>query len=173
MNYKRFLIISIFVHGVAVAGSYFLGVAGFGQPQTVKSVDVLFVEKVAQNSDAPSPKKHKKIRYQAQENSVSPPEQDEKPVFAEAGDLAPDQSNEPVVYPEEARRQGLEGQALVTLTVNGQGGVVDVRFSEPLPNLLAQEVLKTMKQWRFRRFKTTPSYVNVQVPVVFSLTDGG
>lgn len=52
-------------------------------------------------------------------------------------------------YPEEARRQGIQGAVVLDLHIAADGSVQDVRVASGAP-LLAQAASDAVKQWRFR-----------------------
>lgn len=76
------------------------------------------------------------------------------------------------IYPQEARRKGIEGEVMLKVEVlsNGRVGQIEVKSSSGY-ELLDRSALATVKQWRFvpakRGEKTIPLWVNV--PIKFQL----
>ena len=74
------------------------------------------------------------------------------------------------VYPDEARRAGIEGQVTVQALVLEDGTVGDIRLVKSIPGL-DEAAVACVRQWRFKPAlsKGTPVAVWVAVPVRFSL----
>jgi TonB family protein len=90
----------------------------------------------------------------------------EKPVKV-AGDIKPPTLIKKVapVYPEEARKQGIEGLVILEATVDVNGKVKDVKVLRPVP-ALNQAAIDAVKQWVYE-----PTVINGKpVPVVFTVT---
>lgn len=77
--------------------------------------------------------------------------------------------NQRPVYPELARRRGLEGLVLVEAQLDNQGHVMEVRPRQSSGHaLLDNAALNAVKSWRF---DTAFAGKRVQVPVRFRLSD--
>jgi TonB family protein len=68
-------------------------------------------------------------------------------------------------YPEEARAQRRRGQLYLSIVVNPEGSVSDVRITKPLDELLDKLAVETVRTWRFKvslgkatRFSVTLSF---------------
>lgn len=75
-------------------------------------------------------------------------------------------------YPEELRRQGLEGEVRVKVAVNGDGSVSDPKIVYSTNPLFAGAALKVMAEWRFASRPLAgdyPQQLIVFVPMLFEL----
>ena len=74
------------------------------------------------------------------------------------------------VYPEAARRKGLDGTVLVRALVSREGVVLDAIIQKSIPEL-DDAALTAIRQWRFRPAtrKKAPVAVWVSIPVKFTL----
>ena len=91
---------------------------------------------------------------------------EDKPVKA-TGDIKPPKIINMVqpVYPEEARKQGIEGVVILEATTDVDGKVKDVKVLRPVP-ALNQAALDAVKQWVYE-----PMIINGKpMPVVFTVT---
>ena len=90
-----------------------------------------------------------------------------------AANLIPHPSNEPPVYPERARAEGLTGKMMIQLTVDQTGRVTHVKIIEgqDTPQILQDAAISAVKEWRFM-YKTTPrEKATLSLPIVFNLED--
>ena len=90
----------------------------------------------------------------------------DKPVKA-TGDIKPPKLIKSVdpVYPEEARKQGIEGLVILEATVDVEGKVQDVKVLRPVP-ALNQAAIDAVKQWVYE-----PTIIDGKpTPVVFTVT---
>jgi protein TonB len=171
MNYTRALFISCFLHGLAFAG-YWFSTGTLGTTLGTGPVEVFF----APPSPPISPVIKPIIPFEKQEKAMKKPKGTPSVIApqeansVDGADLVPNPANKPISYPEIARQRGIEGQALVTLTLDSIGQVMRVDFSSPLHAILQKAVEETVRTWHFQRLKTSPSYVTLSVPVAFSLT---
>ncbi|RZI45813.1 energy transducer TonB [Candidatus Finniella inopinata] len=85
--------------------------------------------------------------------------------------LVPFPNNPVPTYPEEARRQGLKGEMIVTLTINAAGLVVkiDVKQGNDIAPILKEAVFEAVKKWRFTRHDKSGKPLSVTLPIVFNL----
>lgn len=86
-------------------------------------------------------------------------------------DLIPYSNNKLPDYPEEARRLGLKGKMVMELTVNPYGKVeaVSIQSGEETPSILKKLIVEAVKNWRFRRSKSTTE--KVILPIEFHLEE--
>lgn len=75
------------------------------------------------------------------------------------------------VYPEFARKAGIEGTVLVEVIVDTTGYVIDAKVVKKLHQLLDTEAVKAVRKWRYTpaRQRDRPVRVRVHQPVRFSL----
>lgn len=172
MNYTRALFISCFMHGLAFASSYWFTNGTLGTTLGISPIQVFFVPA----STPAHPKLKPVVTFQKQEKTIEKPESVPSIIHhqeinsLDAADLVPNPTNKPIFYPEAARQQGIEGQTLVTLTLDSTGQVMRVDFASALHAILQKAVEETVQTWHFQRLKTYPNHVTLCVPVVFSLT---
>jgi TonB family protein len=91
---------------------------------------------------------------------------EDKPVKA-TGDIKPPKIVKMVqpVYPEEARKQGIEGVVILEATTDVNGKVKDAKVLRPVP-ALNQAAIDAVKQWTYE-----PMIINGKpMPVVFTVT---
>lgn len=82
--------------------------------------------------------------------------------------FTPSPENKAPVYPESARKGGLEGGGIFRLFLNKNGTVIKLEYKEgTLDNILIQAAQKALCLWRF--FGNAPPFVDV--PVDFRLQD--
>jgi protein TonB len=95
-----------------------------------------------------------------------PPPAPAAPVRLHSGIRAPSKVlNVPPVYPELARRAGIEGIVILEATIDAQGHVVSATVLRSVP-LLDQSALEAVRQWTF-----SPALLNgVPVPVIMTVT---
>jgi TonB family protein len=77
-----------------------------------------------------------------------------------------------IIYPEEARKKGIEGTVYVSFIVNQKGKVTKVKLSKGVDLLLDAEairVIKSMPDWKPGRNKGEPVSVSYTVPIKFRL----
>ncbi len=76
------------------------------------------------------------------------------------------------IYPEEARRARIQGSVVLTVTVNEEGYVYEIRIESGHP-LLQQAAIDAVKQWRYSPtlLNGEPVPVMATVTVVFRLKD--
>jgi len=111
-------------------------------------------------------------------DEVPPEEEDgETPIFvaydeapAPIGGFAAIQSN--LVYPEIARKAGVEGRVYVNVLIDEKGNVIDTRILKSLGNNGCDEAavaaIKSVK-WKPAKQRDKPVKVWVGIPVVFKL----
>ena len=81
-----------------------------------------------------------------------------------------------VVYPEIARKAGIEGRVIVNVLINESGQVDSVKILKSLGhNGCDQAAINAVKavQWRPAQYKGKPVSVWVGMPVIFRLSGGG
>ena len=85
--------------------------------------------------------------------------------------LIPYPSNPAPTYPEEARRRGLKGEMVLTLTIDAAGSVIkiDVEQGNDIAPLLKEAAFEAVKKWRFIRHNKSAKPLSVTLPVVFDL----
>ena len=193
------LILSFLFHSLAFAGSLFLLGNHFSTDDTSElkgnliSVDMTFAPIEKENAAVMQPfsvsnetKKKAFVSvktsqpssslYSAQsDRNVSTMPSDEGNARGEEGavNLIPHPSNQPLVYPEQAREQGLTGKIMLQLTVDQMGHVIHVKVIEgtEISSILQDAAILAVKEWRFK-FKTTPRDKAVlSHPIVFNLED--
>ena len=65
------------------------------------------------------------------------------------------------IYPEEAKRIGVQGQVVMDVTIDGQGSVTEVKVQKGHP-LLNDAALEAVKQWKYN-----PTFLNgTPIPVI-------
>lgn len=70
------------------------------------------------------------------------------------------------VYPEEARKEGIQGVVILEATTDEEGNVVKVKVLESESSLLNQQAVDALKQWKYE-----PFYVDGKpVGVIFTVT---
>lgn len=192
------LILSFLFHSLAFAGSFFLLGNRFSTDDASElkgnliSVDMTFssIEKenaAVMQSFSVSNETNKKTfvsvktsqpsssLYSAQSGRNVSMLSDEGNAKGEEGaaNLIPHPSNQPPVYPERAREQGLMGKIMLQLTVDQMGRVIHVKVIEgtEISSILRDAAILAVKEWRFK-FKTTPRDKAVlSLPIVFNLED--
>ncbi|MCF3652520.1 energy transducer TonB [Synoicihabitans lomoniglobus] len=94
------------------------------------------------------------------------------PVFTTES-LKPLKTKRPI-YPKEARRDEVQGNALVVVLVDpaGMPREVSLKLSEPTP-AFGEAALAAVKQWKFRPYvwNGEPAAYIIQVPVAFRFAD--
>lgn len=88
-------------------------------------------------------------------------------------DVMPKVLAAPVAYPDEARRDGVQGMVLVKALVGKDGHVKEasVDLEKPAPEILAKAAVEAVRQWTFEpgKAKGEPQEVWIVVPVNFKL----
>lgn len=105
--------------------------------------------------------------------AISPPTGSDEPKFGDyvyVEELPEAITKVPPVYPDEARRAGVQGVVLVQALVRKDGAVGDVKVIQSIP-LLDLAAIQAVRQWIFKpaRAKGEPVSVWVAVPVKFTL----
>ncbi len=79
----------------------------------------------------------------------------------------------PPSYPREARRAGIEGRVLVEIGVDERGNVARTTIIGDSPKLLADAVVSSLSQWKFRphTYRGVPVKVRLRQPITFKLVD--
>lgn len=74
-------------------------------------------------------------------------------------------------YPDEARRQGLNGSVLMELVVDAQGAVSQAKVVESSDPIFEASSLEAVKHWRFEATPDDGSAADItlQVPISFAL----
>nr|AIA11932.1 Gram-negative bacterial tonB protein [uncultured bacterium] len=93
-------------------------------------------------------------------DSDTPAPQPQKPEQAKEGDIKVVHKID-AVYPEEAKRKGVEGNVILEITINEKGEVADARVKSG-DELLSKAALDAMKQFRFSN--------SLQKPVLATMT---
>lgn len=73
-----------------------------------------------------------------------------------------------MVYPEEAKKQGITGTATVAFTIGGNGQVAQVRINRSSGNQLLDQAALSAVQ-RAAPFPPPPASANIAIPLVFGL----
>lgn len=78
-----------------------------------------------------------------------------------------------IVYPEEAKKYGVEGSVFVQFTVNEQGKVVDASIFRSDSELLNESALTAVKGMSFKPGKNAgkPVKIKLTIPVKYALAD--
>lgn len=78
-------------------------------------------------------------------------------------------------YPKAAKRRKQQGTVLLTVTVDADGRVLDVRVTKPLVPRLDDEAVKAVKLWRFKPATRNGMAVAVEIEIemTFSLRQRG
>ena len=77
-----------------------------------------------------------------------------------------------IVYPEQAKIDGVEGKVFVQLIVEADGSIGDVTLLRGIGGGCDEEalrVIKAMPQWKPARFKGKPTRSRFQIPLYFVL----
>ena len=77
-----------------------------------------------------------------------------------------------IKYPEQARRQRVEGTVGLQFIVNSDGSVSDIKIVEPADSRLndeAMRVLSNMPQWKAGTYKDKPCRTLISIPIVFKI----
>jgi protein TonB len=77
-----------------------------------------------------------------------------------------------IVYPEIAKRAGVEGRVFLTFVVGKDGGISDVQVAKGIGAGCEEEairVLKTMPRWNPGKQNGNPVHVRISLPIVFKL----
>ncbi|WP_282014083.1 TonB family protein [Marinifilum flexuosum] len=80
--------------------------------------------------------------------------------------------NENVKYPEEARKNGIQGRVFVNFVIDTDGSVVDVKIVRGVHALLDAEalrVVKAMPKWKAGKQRGKPVRVSYTLPIEFRL----
>lgn len=108
--------------------------------------------------------------------STSPPQEGEKKEGANAVVDAKDVKIRLVkkvnpVYPEEAKKQGLTGNVILTLKIGKDGKVLDVTVKESVQELLDQSAVDAVRQWEYSPpvLEGEPVEVLATVTIAFKL----
>jgi periplasmic protein TonB len=78
-----------------------------------------------------------------------------------------------VVYPAEAKKEGIQGKVFISFTVNKKGAVTDATIIRGVHNLLDKEALRVieeMPEWTPGKHKGEIVSVRFTVPVQFALS---
>jgi len=70
-------------------------------------------------------------------------------------------------YPDEARRQGIQGAVVLEVHIDGQGAVQEVKLISG-PDLLAQAAIDAVKQWQFKPRTTKGHLVEMQTRITLN-----
>lgn len=79
-----------------------------------------------------------------------------------------------IVYPEGARKNGIEGTVYVSFIVQADGSVTDVKLLRGINkelDFVALEAVRTMPNWEPGRFEGKPVAVEFNMPIKFNLSD--
>jgi TonB family protein len=76
-------------------------------------------------------------------------------------------------YPRDLRRQGIQGKATVSVTVDAAGQVLSISFSPHLPHELEKIVIKAVRQCQWKPGKKRGALVTGEVsfPVSFVISE--
>jgi protein TonB len=77
-----------------------------------------------------------------------------------------------VIYPEQAREQGLQGRIMVNFVVDQKGEIVNIDLTRRIHPLLDNEVVKTLNEapmWVPGKQRGRPVKVSFSMPVIFRL----
>lgn len=100
---------------------------------------------------------------------IPPPEEEEEPVvpFAELSERPVEIKRVNPVYPELARKAGIEGKVVVKALINTKGDVEEVVILKSHP-LLNQAAVDAAKQFKFKPGKQRDRYVKVWMSIPFT-----
>ena len=105
------------------------------------------------------------MSFDATPPTAPPPPTPPKPVRLSAVDMPRKLHDVAPIYPEIARRTGVEGVVIIEAVIATDGGVRDARVLRSQP-LLDRAALDAVRQWRY-----APTRVNgVAVPVIVTVT---
>lgn len=80
--------------------------------------------------------------------------------------------SENIVYPEIAKRAGVEGKVILTFVVDKNGNIIDIKVAKSIGagcDEEAMRVLKTMPHWIPGKQNGNPVLTRINLPVVFKL----
>ncbi len=95
-----------------------------------------------------------------------PPEEDEVFEFFAVSDKPVLLYQEPVKYPDLARRAGIEGKVMVTVTISKKGDVLDAKILKSIP-MLDESALAAAKKCKFKPAKQRDKFVRVKMSIPF------
>jgi TonB family protein len=193
------LLLSFLCHTFAFAGSFFLLGNSFSnsnlhyfkehifsvslescfgdkkQIQIDKSIQMSQTSRKAKKKVVSSPKNSGDVLHSwsqsVNNSSIVPSAKGDEQAQDGAANLTPHPLNEPPIYPEKAREQGLVGKITLQLTIDQRGRVVDVKIIEghEVADILQNAAILAVKKWKFS-YKNTPlEKAIISLPVVFSL----
>jgi TonB family protein len=78
-----------------------------------------------------------------------------------------------IVYPSDAKKEGIQGKVFISFTVNKNGAVIDAKIAKGVHGLLDKEalrVIENMPEWTPGKYKGEIVNVRYTVPVQFALS---
>ena len=99
---------------------------------------------------------------------------EEMPEYPGGEEALKNEIAEKIKYPEEARKNGIQGKVFVTFVVDEQGAVSNVKIArgaEPSLDKEALRVINTLKTWKPGKEKGKAVKVAFTVPINFALGD--
>jgi protein TonB len=103
---------------------------------------------------------------------VDPSEVDTPPSFPGGEEAMHNFLNENLVYPQQARKIGLEGKVYITFVVDEFGNLTHIETPRPLGGGLDEEAIRVMKlmpRWNPGKLKGYPIKVKYTFPIIFQL----
>jgi TonB family protein len=99
---------------------------------------------------------------------------EEMPVYDKQGDISDFREDimHNIEYPEEARKENIEGTVYISFVVNKEGDIVDKKFARrnhPLLDQAAMEAFDGMANWEPGKQNGKPVKVKFTIPIVFRL----
>jgi TonB family protein len=89
---------------------------------------------------------------------------------AEAGTTSPELGGLEVVFPEAARKNGVEGRAVVSATLGEDGRARDIQIVQNLPHGVGEAVAEGLRKWIFRPASLDNKPVAVKVTLEYVVT---
>ena len=188
MKLNKALPISLLLHGLAFAGTGWIVSVGDFKGETANVSKAICVEVQWSSPSSLSCLPPESIPLSKETSCLTQPPKrprpkkmlpqpapcgfEETPKDAMANVVLIPFSNNPLpTYPDEARRRGLKGEMMLTLTINAAGLVVkiDVKKGNDIAPLLKEAAFEAVKQWRFTRHDKSGKPLSVTLPIVFNL----
>jgi periplasmic protein TonB len=95
-----------------------------------------------------------------------PPEEDEVFEFFAVSDKPVLRHKETPKYPDLARRAGIEGKVMVTVTISKKGDVIDAKILKSIP-MLDEAAINAAKKCKFKPAKQRDKFVRVKMAIPF------
>ena len=77
----------------------------------------------------------------------------------------------PPVYPEEAKKQKIQGKVMLSVSIGKDGAPVDIQVAESEHTELTQSALDAVREWRWQPYllNGNPVEVKTMVTIIYSL----